>query len=302
MSISAKGSIGQKIGLRMLLLDGHVSRVHPDVVKEAKRIGFDLFLLPSHMTHVLQPMDYFYGTVKRAYYKKLKQARALKPNEAVPVEAKIKLWSEAMNERLDAEYVQQGYDKLGIFPPSVPKALARLRNLKGDAGVEYKAPDDVVRSTPARQLVEQLKHRKKRKRSSSKPEVVKQLVSEFESVRETDAVDDDNGEDGQSPKKKPRVAGFGRWLTSEEYEKATKEIEAARQAQKDLKQAQKDEKKKLREEKEAARKAEVAARKAERARKAAEKKANEAAARAAKAQTKNTVARRAHSAQASKKR
>jgi hypothetical protein len=41
----------------LLILDGHSSHVTLDVVQRAKLIGLDIFILPSHTSHRLQPLD-----------------------------------------------------------------------------------------------------------------------------------------------------------------------------------------------------------------------------------------------------
>jgi hypothetical protein len=41
----------------LLILDGHISHVNVEVVKEAKRASLDLLTLPSHTSHALQPLD-----------------------------------------------------------------------------------------------------------------------------------------------------------------------------------------------------------------------------------------------------
>ena len=41
----------------LLILDGHISHVSVEVVKEAKRVGLNLLTLPSHTSHALQPLD-----------------------------------------------------------------------------------------------------------------------------------------------------------------------------------------------------------------------------------------------------
>jgi hypothetical protein len=42
----------------LLILDGHNSHVILDVVIEAKRVGLDLLILPSHTSHALHPLDF----------------------------------------------------------------------------------------------------------------------------------------------------------------------------------------------------------------------------------------------------
>ena len=41
----------------LLILDGHGSHVIVDVVKTARSVGLDLLTLPSHTSHVMQPLD-----------------------------------------------------------------------------------------------------------------------------------------------------------------------------------------------------------------------------------------------------
>jgi hypothetical protein len=41
----------------LLILDGHYSHVTLDVMHEAQAVELDLITLPSHTSHVLQPLD-----------------------------------------------------------------------------------------------------------------------------------------------------------------------------------------------------------------------------------------------------
>jgi hypothetical protein len=51
--ISKSGEIPKAI----LFLDGHQTRRIPSLWKEAGKLGIDVFVFPSHTTHLIQPLD-----------------------------------------------------------------------------------------------------------------------------------------------------------------------------------------------------------------------------------------------------
>jgi hypothetical protein len=44
----------------LLVLDGHDSHVTLEVILEAQEMGFNMITLPSHTSHVFQPLDIFF--------------------------------------------------------------------------------------------------------------------------------------------------------------------------------------------------------------------------------------------------
>jgi hypothetical protein len=45
------------INRHLLALNGHGSHVSLEVIKQAQQFGLDMITLPSHTSHVLQPLD-----------------------------------------------------------------------------------------------------------------------------------------------------------------------------------------------------------------------------------------------------
>jgi hypothetical protein len=41
----------------LLILDGHGSHVNLEAIEQAQQFGLDMIALPSHTSHVLQPLD-----------------------------------------------------------------------------------------------------------------------------------------------------------------------------------------------------------------------------------------------------
>lgn len=57
-----------KTGSVILFLDGHYSHISLELTHHAKSQGIHLYCLPSHLTHILQPLDVgVYGPAKKAW-------------------------------------------------------------------------------------------------------------------------------------------------------------------------------------------------------------------------------------------
>ena len=71
--LESKGGILHK-RRHVLILDGHNSYVALEVVFKCKEMGLDLLILPSHMSHKLQPLDVDVFAPFKCYFKRYRDA------------------------------------------------------------------------------------------------------------------------------------------------------------------------------------------------------------------------------------
>ena len=110
----------------VLFVDGHISHVSLDLIQLAKEKGVTLFCLPSHTTHVLQPLDVaVYGPVKKSWKKILKEYKmetcAAKVDKTVFPSLIRKLWDESFQ----PDHLKAGFKRAGLCPVSkdaIPKS------------------------------------------------------------------------------------------------------------------------------------------------------------------------------------
>ena len=106
-------------GSVVLFVDGHISHVSIELIQLARERGVVLFCLPSHTTHVLQPLDVaVYGPVKKSWRKILKEYKmetcAAKVDKTVFPSLLRRLWEESFQ----PEHLKAGFRRAGLCPVS----------------------------------------------------------------------------------------------------------------------------------------------------------------------------------------
>eukprot|EP00732_Lithocolla_globosa_P002414 Lithocolla_globosa_v1_NODE_1571_length_2478_cov_4.521255.p1 type:complete len:587 gc:universal NODE_1571_length_2478_cov_4.521255:2243-483(-) len=242
----------------LFLLDSHGSRLHPDCIKKAKELGFDIFLLPGSLTAILQPWDSLFGVVKGRYYKKLRiiKQKGLKAN----LQLKIKCWAEAFLEIFDgtagAQKISNSFILCGIYPPSLEAAVARLERKKERNKLLLPLSDiDAPATDPTHIELRQMASTTVASGSSKKRKQVKEST-----IRSFFHEDSGDEEDGHVAKKSKRV-NIPRWITGNEYERLQNDLREKAAQETQRKEDNKKEREKKREEKIKAK--EVAAKKRE---------------------------------------
>ena len=123
--LPAVSSILQK-GQVILFMDGHASHINLELIALARERGVILFCLPSHTTHVLQPLDVgVYGPLKRCWSKILKEHKmetcAVMVNKTNFPGLLSRLWEASFQDH----HLKAGFRKAGLCPitkEAIPKS------------------------------------------------------------------------------------------------------------------------------------------------------------------------------------
>ena len=119
-SVPAGDSLERK---HLLLLDGHASHINYNVVNKATTYGIDIGLLPSHMTHRMQPLDVSIFKSFKCNFISIKErfinANASWANGSFDKTYLAELASNALKEALTVSNIQVGFIKIGIYPLNV---------------------------------------------------------------------------------------------------------------------------------------------------------------------------------------
>jgi hypothetical protein len=101
----------------LLILDGHILHVSVEVVQEARAAGLDLLTLPSHTSHVLQPLDVsIFKPFKQFFhqYRDFWMSRNL--NEGASKEILAQWVSLSLKKALTEGNIQKRFSGTGIWP------------------------------------------------------------------------------------------------------------------------------------------------------------------------------------------
>ena len=110
-----------------MVLDGHKSHITLDVLQKAKTCGLDMISLPSHTSHVLQPLDVAcFGPFKKVFkaYRDLwnMQGKGNKVNKE-----HLAQWTFlALKKALTAPNIRAGFKGCGIWPLNFVAMKAKM--------------------------------------------------------------------------------------------------------------------------------------------------------------------------------
>ena len=98
-------------------MDGHSSHVSIDVIELARDNNVHLLCLPSHTTHILQPLDVgVFKSFKSNFSKACTKYLAANPGRVITSDRLASLVAEAWPHSLTPLNVMSGFKKCGIFP------------------------------------------------------------------------------------------------------------------------------------------------------------------------------------------
>ena len=101
----------------LLLMDGHATHINIDVIDLARENDVHLLCLPSHTTHLLQPLDVgVFKSLKNAYSKVCKKYLASNPGRVITTDIIASLLGQAWPESVTPVNIMGGFHKCGIFP------------------------------------------------------------------------------------------------------------------------------------------------------------------------------------------
>jgi len=101
----------------LLILDGHASHVSIEVIELARCNQIHMLCLPSHTTHILQPLDVgVFKSLKANYSKACRKYISENPGRVVTTEAVASLLAVAWPLSVTPVNIMAGFKKCGIYP------------------------------------------------------------------------------------------------------------------------------------------------------------------------------------------
>jgi hypothetical protein len=105
------------VNRHLFILDGHISHVSVEVVHEARRVGLDLLILPSHTSYVLQPLDVSVFKPFKQFFRQYKDYwMSRNMDEAASKETLAQWVSLALKKALTENNIQKGFLGTWIWP------------------------------------------------------------------------------------------------------------------------------------------------------------------------------------------
>ena len=108
----------------MLVMDGHDSHIAIEFLWLCKQNDVQLVFLPSHSSHLLQPLDLAVFSSMKAHYRTA-IAELSYLDDAAPVKKKrfIKAYSQARTKALEPRGIRNGWKAAGLVPWNPTKGL-----------------------------------------------------------------------------------------------------------------------------------------------------------------------------------
>jgi len=101
----------------LLIMDGHGSHISIELIELARSKDIYLLCLPSHTTHVLQPLDVgVFKSFKSNFSKACSKYLAANPGRVITSDKLASLVAEAWPLSLTPLYILAGFKKTGIYP------------------------------------------------------------------------------------------------------------------------------------------------------------------------------------------
>ena len=101
----------------LLIEDGHASHISLEVIKLAQENDIHLLCLPSHTTHLLQPLDVgVFKSMKSQFNKACKHFMTSKPGRVITSEDLASLLAVTWPQCMTPVNIMSGFRKCGIYP------------------------------------------------------------------------------------------------------------------------------------------------------------------------------------------
>ncbi|XP_019854203.1 PREDICTED: uncharacterized protein LOC100641974 isoform X2 [Amphimedon queenslandica] len=101
----------------LLLVDGHSSHYHPDVIRKATENHIILFCLPPHTTHLCQPLDRScYSPLKAAYNQQCQQFLCTNPGQVINRFNFTSIFAKAWAQAMTPSNIIMGFRATGVYP------------------------------------------------------------------------------------------------------------------------------------------------------------------------------------------
>ena len=111
----------------LLIQDGHASLTSIEVIELARSSNIHLLCLPSHTTHILQPLDVaVFKSLKSHYWKECRRYLAAHPGRVITTEVIAAFLGKAWLLSVTPVNVMAGFKKSGSYPLNPPLWLSGL--------------------------------------------------------------------------------------------------------------------------------------------------------------------------------
>ena len=101
----------------LLILDGHSSHMTVEVIEMAQNNGIHMLCLPSHCTHILQPLDVgVFKSLKVHYSRACKDYLSTHPGQVITTDVLASLIAKAWQNAITPVNIMSGFRKCGIYP------------------------------------------------------------------------------------------------------------------------------------------------------------------------------------------
>ncbi|CEF76432.1 hypothetical protein FGSG_13431 [Fusarium graminearum PH-1] len=142
---------------RLLVLDQHKSYITPELMKKAWMHRIWLSWLPSHLSHITQPLDVaVFGPLKTYYHQLTRAWATYEVTSPHQQQLFIEAYKRASEKAISRRNIMSGFSASGVFPVDVRKAIEALKPKERkrktfEAPTTPKRPqvtDDMTWSTP----------------------------------------------------------------------------------------------------------------------------------------------------------
>ena len=114
---------------KMLLLDGHITHENPDFVILAHENHIKPFEYPSHLTHVLQPLDVGVFRPWKHYHNKAIQKSIRSLDFEYTISSFFRDLSDIREQALKPHTIRNAFKDSGNWPPSYKAACKKMETL-----------------------------------------------------------------------------------------------------------------------------------------------------------------------------
>ena len=127
----------------LIILDGHKSHVSLKVIKKAKAHGVDMISLPSHTSHVLQPLDVACFKPFKTTFKAYRNKWTIQKNGEKVEKQTLAHWVDlSLKRALSTSNIKVGFRATGIWPLNLEKMQHHM------------GPSRTIHSRPSEKLME----------------------------------------------------------------------------------------------------------------------------------------------------
>jgi len=112
---------------KLIILDSHTSHMTPELRLMAAQYNIHLFTLPSHLTHILQPLDVGIFQPYKHWHKEAVQSSIRKLDLSYTVSSFIRDLPEIRENTFKASTIIHAFQNSGIWPIDREEALSKLQ-------------------------------------------------------------------------------------------------------------------------------------------------------------------------------